>query len=406
MSVRLSEEIGVAVLAPNPGSDSASDEKRFAGWLFVAVFASRAFTSSSAYFADANRHITAIQNRTYVIEPPGYWLFNRTAGLFPDPEIAISVMNWCFSAAGAVVFYLAARRVARESVARIASIAYATIFFAWHSGNVHSTYASQLFFPVAVFLCFLYYWEKPSLPSMLAAAVLFALGAGFRPSDGAFFAPAFLYGLRKSRRSHVLVSLVVVFLLCVSWLIPQELGLLKHTDPMERNFSSHFGSIADGVLVVGFSPYALSNALRVVIPLLLALFPLLSLILGNRKGAFLWIWILPGLSFFVLIYLGEALYLNCILAALLFLAATNLAVADSKKLWRFVLCAVLNVVFYFAWRPMAFPNHALQAAEHAIDADAGKFSYYGVQHHYAPTLRWLLHRQGYGEPGPRPGKEQ
>jgi 4-amino-4-deoxy-L-arabinose transferase-like glycosyltransferase len=388
-------------LARNRGSDPASDEKRFGAWLFAAVFASRAFTSSSAYFADANRHIMAVLNHSYVIEPPGYWLFNRTAGLFPDPEIAISVMNWCFSAAGAVVFYLTARRLARESIACLSSIAYATIFFAWHSGNVHSTYASQLFFPVAVFLCFLQYWEELRFRWILAAAVLFALGAGFRPSDGAFFAPAFLYGLSKGRRSHLLVTLVVVCLLCISWLIPQELGLLKQTIPIERNFSSHFGSTADGVLVVGFSPYALSNAMRVVVPFVLALFPLLSLIIGNRGRTFLWVWILPGMAFFLLVYTGEATYMNCVLAALVLLALTNPAVDDRKKLWRFVLCAVLNVAFYFAWRPIAFPNHTLQVAEYVIEADAGKFSYYGVRHHYEPRLSQLLHVQGYGEPAAR-----
>jgi 4-amino-4-deoxy-L-arabinose transferase-like glycosyltransferase len=388
------------------GSDSASDGERFAAWLFVAVFASRAFTSSSAYFADANRHLTAIQNHTYVIEPPGYWLFNRTAGLFPDSEIAISVMNWCFSAAGAVVFYLAARRLVRESVARICSIAYATVFFAWFSGNVHSTYASQLFFPVAVFWCFLHYGERPDFIWILAAAVLFALGAGFRPSDGAFFGPAFLYGLSQGRRNHVLVSLVVVFLICVSWLIPQERGLLQQTVPIERNFSSHLLSMADGVLVIGFSPYSLSNVMRLVVPFVLALFPILSLIFGNRKQTFLWIWIIPGMAFYLLIFFPEGPYLGYMLAALMLLAVTNPATPDQKKVWLLTICAVVNITFYFAWRPMKCPNHTLQIAEYVIDADAGKHTYYGVQHHYAPRLSQLLQVRGYEGPVSRPGRQQ
>lgn len=385
----------------NCGRDSASDGGRFAAWLFVAVFASRAFTSSSAFFADANRHVTAARNHTYVIEPPGYWLFNRTAGLFPDPEIAISVMNWCFSSAAAAVVYLAVRRLASEGVARISSVAYATVFWAWHSGNVHSTYASQLLFPVAIFLSFLYYSEKPDLIWVLAAAVLFALGAGFRPSDGAFFAPAFLYGLSKSKRGHLMTALVVVCLLCVCWLVPQQLGLVKQTVPIERNFTSHFASMADGVLVVGFSRFALSNAIRVLIPLVFGIFPLLDLILRNGKQAFLWIWILPGLAFFLLIYLGEASYLDYLLAALVILASTSPRVTDRKKLWRFAVCAALNVAFYFVWRPIQFRNHMLQVAEYVIEADAGKFSYYGIQHHYEPTLSQLLHVQGYRERVPR-----
>ena len=42
----------------------ATSEKRFAAWLFVAVFASRALTSTSAYFGDANRYLGAIENHT------------------------------------------------------------------------------------------------------------------------------------------------------------------------------------------------------------------------------------------------------------------------------------------------------------------------------------------------------
>jgi hypothetical protein len=354
---------GLLVHGVQRDRDSAADEKRFAAWLFVAVFASRALTSSSAYFGDANRHLVAIQNHSYVIQPPGYWLSNRTAGLFPDPEIAISVMNWCFSAAGAVAFYLAARRLARESVAGISSVAYAATFFTRLSGNVHSTYASQLFFPVAVFLCFLHY-------------------------------------------GHGLASLAVVSLICVSWPIPQELGPLKQIIPIERNFSSQIASIADGVLVVGFSPYALSNVVRLAVPFVLALFPLLSLIFGDRKQTFLWIWSLPGMAFYLLIFFSEGPYLGYMLAALILLAVTNSTTPDQKKAWLLAACAAVNIAFYFAWRPMKFSNHTLQVAEYVIDADADKHTYDGVQHHYAPTLSQFLQVRGYGEAVPRSGRQQ
>jgi hypothetical protein len=133
---------------PNSGQSQGIPEasKSFALWLFAGVFASRALTSTSAYFGDGPIHVAAAQNHTSVIQAPGYWLFNRIAGLFPDPEIGISIMNWLFSAGGAAVFYLAIRKLASDNVARVAAIAYASIYFAWFSGNIHSTYAAQLFF--------------------------------------------------------------------------------------------------------------------------------------------------------------------------------------------------------------------------------------------------------------------
>jgi len=377
---------------------ASADVKRFAAWLFVGVFASRAFTSSSAYFTDARRHLAAIQNHTYVIQAPGYWLFNRIAGLCPDAEIAISVMNWLFSAAGAAVFYLAARRITSESIARISSLAYATVFFAWFSGNVHSTYASQLFFPVAVFLCLLHYRENPHFRWLAAAGVLFAVGTGFRPPDGAFFAPAFLYGLRRSRLKHAVGCLAIVFVLCLMWLIPQQMALSRKADPLERNLGSHLGQMAEGFLVIGFSKYALSNAIRLILPFVLALLPILRLILGNCRQAFLWLWILPEMAFYLLIYFPEAPYLSYMLAALVLLAATNPRATNQRKIRLLAACAALNIIFYLAWRPIKLTNHKLQIAEYVLEADAGSCTYYSVQHHYDPTLSQLLHMPGYGRP--------
>jgi 4-amino-4-deoxy-L-arabinose transferase-like glycosyltransferase len=384
------------------GRSLAPGEKRFAAWLFVGVFASRAFTSSSAYFADANRHLTAIRNHTYVIQPPGYWLFNRVAGLFPDPEISISVINWLFCAAGVTVFYLAAHRITSERVARVSSIAYGAVFFSWLSGNIHSTYASQLFFPVAVFLCLLHYWESPKFRWLAGAAALFALGTGFRPSDGAFFVPAFLYALSRCRLKHAIGCLAIVFFLCLAWLIPQQIALSRSSDAFQRSLGSHFGQLADGVLVTGFSRYALSNVIRLVLPLILALFPLLTLIFGNRKQALLWLWILPGMAFFLLVYFPVAPYLGYMLPALVLLAATNPIASDKKKVCLLIACAVLNVVFYLGWRPIKVRNHRLQMAEYVFEADVGKCSFYAVQHHYDPRLSSLIHEPGWGETGARP----
>lgn len=379
---------------------TSGDVKRFAAWLFVGVFASRAFTSSSAYFADARRYLAAIQNHIYVIQAPGYWLFNRIAGLWPDAEIGISMTNWLFSAAGATVFYLAVRRMTSESVARVSSLAYATVFFAWLSGNVHSTYASQLFFPVAVFLCFLHYWESHHFGWLAAAGVLFAAGTGFRPSDGAFFAPAFLYGLSRCDRKHAAGCLAIVFPLCLMWLIPQQMALSRNTNPLEHDIGSHLGQMADGFLVIGFSKYAFSNAIRLGLPFVLALLPILLLIFGNWRQMFLWLWILPGMAFYLLIYFPEAPYLCYMLAALMLLAATNPQVANRRKIRLLAACVALNLIFYLTWRPIKLANHRLQIAEYVLEADAGKCTYYYVQHHCDPTLSQLLHVRGYGQPVP------
>jgi 4-amino-4-deoxy-L-arabinose transferase-like glycosyltransferase len=301
---------------------------RFATWLFAGVFASRALTSTSVYFVDGPLHVAAVRNHTYVIQAPGYWLFNRTAGLFPDPEIGISIMNWLFSAGGSAAFYLAVRKLAPENVARAAAIAYASIFFAWFSGNIHSTYASQLFFPVTVLLCMLHYRENFNLKWLLGASVVFALGAGFRPSDAVFFGPAFLFALRRSNWKHVLVCIPVIAAICLAWFVPQTIALAHMADPIAKSTRNHLLDIAGGVVFSGFSSYAAANALRYFLPLGLALFPLLPIVLRNRKDTFLWLWILPGTLFFLLVYMSDPMYLNFLLAPFLISAATNTIVSD------------------------------------------------------------------------------
>lgn len=364
--------------------------KRFAIWLFAGVFASRALTSTSVYFADGPVHVVAAENHTYVIQAPGYWLFNRVAGLFPDPEIGISIMNWLFSAGGAALFYLAIRKLASENVARVAAIAYASIYFAWFSGNIHSTYASQLFFPVAVFLCLLHYRENYNLNWLIGASALFALGTGFRPSDGVFFAPAFLFALRKAKWKHIVVCIPVIFAICLAWFVPQRIALASMADPIAKTERNHLLSIASGVLFSGFSSYAVANVLRYVLPIGVALFPLLWLVLKNRQDIFLWLWILPGTLFFLLVYVSDTPYLDFLLAPYLILAATSVTVSERRKVFLFLICAAFNIIFYLACRPVTISNRRLQTVEYFLEADLSKYTYWSVQHHYQPIVRELL----------------
>jgi 4-amino-4-deoxy-L-arabinose transferase-like glycosyltransferase len=376
--------------AGTPGAD-----KRFTIWLFAGVFASRALTSTSAYFVDGPLHVAAVQNHTYVIQAPGYWMFNRTAGLFPDPEIGISIMNWLFSAGGSAVFYLAIRKLAPENVARAAAIAYASMFFAWFSGVIHSTYASQLFFPVTVLLCLLHYRENFNLKWLIGASALFALGAGFRPSDGVFFGPAFLLALGKAKWKHSLVCIPIIAAICLAWFLPQRIALANTADPIRYNLRDHLLDIASGFLFSGFSYYAGANFLRYFLPLGLALFPLQPLVLKNRKDIFLWLWILPGTLFFLLVYISDPPYLNFLLAPCLILAATNVFVSARKKVLLFLMCAGFNILFYLAYRPVVIRDRRLQTIEYVLEADLGKYTYYYVQHHYQPRVRDLLHLPGY-----------
>lgn len=90
--------------------------------LFASVVLSRAFTSGHVCYVVGPLHRVAIANGSYVMQPPGYWLFNRMAAFFPDPAHGTLIFNWLVSAAGAVVCYLTAQRLLQPDRAQLVAI--------------------------------------------------------------------------------------------------------------------------------------------------------------------------------------------------------------------------------------------------------------------------------------------
>src|SRR5579875_2933522 len=171
-------------------------------WLIgPVVFASRWAVMSRPYFADGPSLIRAIQNGRFVIQPPGYWLYTRVAGLFPDPALGLSLMNAIASALGCIIFYLLCLRFANRTGARLATASYASIYFAWFAGCVQSSYAGELLFGPLLLLLMVRYVESSRIPVLCGIAASYAAVAGVRPSDGVFLAPAFVYFVLKFVRS-------------------------------------------------------------------------------------------------------------------------------------------------------------------------------------------------------------
>src|SRR5262245_3298044 len=87
----------------------------------ILVFVARAATTGGVYWQDGPAHVGSIRAGKYLIQAPGYWLWNRTGGLFPDPEFGLDFLNWTFSALSLPVFYALAREL--EISTRIARLA-------------------------------------------------------------------------------------------------------------------------------------------------------------------------------------------------------------------------------------------------------------------------------------------
>jgi hypothetical protein len=81
-----------------------------AALLGLLVFVSRFVTRGPVYFVDGPRLTQCIRDRTFVIQPPGYWLDAHLGGLFLDPGFGLTLINEIFSAAGVAVFFLLCRK--------------------------------------------------------------------------------------------------------------------------------------------------------------------------------------------------------------------------------------------------------------------------------------------------------
>ncbi len=348
----MSSSVAVAVARDSDKRRVGNAAARESAIVFLLAALLRIPFVSTLYFADGPAHLRAVQNGTFLIQPPGYWLFHHLAGLFPNPVLAISAMNVFFASLGVAVFHQVALRLMTLGRARAATAVYATVFYAWFSAEVHSTYASQLLFPVLVFYCLLRSGQSSSW--LYAAAAAFAIGAGLRPSDGAFLLPMLLYFLLVSAGWRKGLGPALAALGgCLAWLIPTAIGYAQMGGIHKA--LAYTANVTTVVSVLhGVNNGWEANVLRLVLPLLTGL----GLIIAgafrawDKTDVLLVVWIAPGLLFFCLSYVSDAPYLDYFTAACILLCARGVS---SRTL--LAATALNTVIFLFAapMRTHAFP---------------------------------------------------
>ncbi len=339
---------------------------------------------SQPYFVDGPTMIKAAKDHVYVIQPPGYWLYTRLAGLFPDPALGLSLMNALMSSLGAFVFYLACLHLTTRLAARLATAVYASVYFAWFAGSTHSSYAGELLFAPLIFLFMLRYMERPRSSYSIGVAASYAVAAGIRPSDGVFLAPLFVFFVLRyigTWRDRIL-TIGVAGVLCLGWYVPQQLALSK----LGKTSQGQLWSVAHehAPLLVGFSKLALSNVIRVVFPLLVGFGCLLPGVTadGDRRiRRLLWIWIIPGLAFFTLIYMSDATYLCFLISAIILLFLRSRP--NRRTHAALALCAIWNILFFSLARPVE-QTRSISAAIYSVSG--ARYCAWALRHQWYRTL--------------------
>jgi len=366
------------------GSHRVLQDLMQASVLGIVVFISRYLTRAPVYYVDGPSLVQSILHHTYVIQPPGYWLFARVGGLFTDPALGLQLLNEFFSATGAAVFFMLCRKLSLDrKMAWSASLCYASIFFIWLAGDIHSSYASQMLFaPLLVYL-FVCYRDHASVFYLLACGICFAFGSGFRPSDGGFLAPLFIflaYQLIQGWRRRVLLITVTVFCGLV-WYIPgQAASRAAHIITM-----GHYINIVRpmSLLLSGITSRTLGNVVRVILPFFVAfgiLIPVLFFKHGRFENRIIVVWVAPGMLFFLTVYMADPVYFTYLSGALVLLAA--LSRQQTKALVLLILCFVFNVALFLFARPVQGNNRV----EQALNFYVVKYCDYGITHQWKSTI--------------------
>lgn len=357
--------------------------------LAVFVLVTRLLCRGSLYFADGPAHVESIIAKVFVIQPPGYWLFNHIGGLYGDPVVAITVMNISFSVAGVVVFYYTACFFTGRWNAFLAALAYSTVFYIWFSGEVHSTYASQILFPVATFNALLSHERDRAKWMLWLAAGIFAVGAGLRPSDGVFMIPMVLYfAAFRLQRREALTFLSLISVLCLCWVVPTLVALHNFREYGDgiHDSSAYFEYIVTCKSVLtGLNGYTLANSARYVIPLLAAFWPVLGIAVLNAvrnwndwRVKSMVIWVIPGSLFFLLFLITDPTFLNFLSAAILLLAV------GSPRMT--AVTALSNSILFLAMAPIPSQKIIVNVA----DCYVLQYTRYGIQHHSNLRLSEIL----------------
>jgi len=365
------------------------------------TLAMRLMAPSAPYFVDGPAHVRAILSGRLIIQPPGYFLFNLTGYALTKaahltPALALNVLNISFSVLAALVFYLLASHWFCRLHALLLSLVYAASPLVWFAADVQSTYAAMTFFVPLLMLVL------GAKGRFVAGCLVWAVLAGFRPSDGVFLLPWMLWEARAHPWAVRIRGATMAALGMLVWWVPtaQRFGG-GFLDPIKASRSQASG-LAQGAMSHPLSAHSFNNMLRtgsamviawgVMLPMVIA--GAVSLSSRDRPGRSWLIAITPGIVFFLFYYMADATYLSfCVAPGLLIAGMLLKDWKEGRRLGFYSLAIAASILFMMTARPIA-PTTRPRAL---FDAYGAKYSLWSLRHQYAPRLAALLGQCGRSE---------
>lgn len=278
--------------------------------------------------------------------PPGYLGYLLLGDLFehvwPEPNSALVVLSIAGEAAAIVLIYLFGTHLFGHFAGLVSGLALAASPLFWYCGEAANTYALEPLLVLAVaWACWSTSTSERAARYAPLAGLLLGVAGAIRPSTAVLLTPLFISSLIWGRRLiPALGGLTIAGLLTLAWL----LRLVWVTGGPASYWHALLqlgGSVTTGTAIwrAGSGGLALtSGAVLLGVVWELGAFAVLAafgLTLGRRLARspawpegwirFLLLWTLPGMTTFLLIHIGEVVYVQVFTPALCLVLGPALA---------------------------------------------------------------------------------
>jgi hypothetical protein len=316
-------------------------------------------------------------------QPPGslwYVLLLRAIDLVThDPNRAMTIVSALAGAATVALIYLLAARLYDERTAKVSALFVLTAVTFWSYGGVAYPYT---LLAALTTLCALLFWRAldPAQPRprrglrLIVASAAWGVAIGFRSDLAIFLAPLWLLAAAGATILSAALSAGVVAALVGLWVFASALadgGLPRFLEAVRiqsKFVDDRYSVFGNGPIAIYRNAYELGRflgrGLYFLIPLVVV-----TLISGEARRielrdrwrtAFIALWLLTPLAFYLFIHVGEYGYIFSMLPGLAILAARGtIAIAKGLRMPRtfkwIVMVVVLGnaAIYLFSDTPIA-----------------------------------------------------
>lgn len=408
--------LGSTAVPPGPADYGALSWRLALALFGLALLTRLPFATTNLYAPDSVLYALGMERFDpfdHRPQPPGYFwyvLVLRAIDLAThDPNRAMIVVSALAGAATVALVYLLAARLYDERTARVSALFVLTAVTFWAYGGVAYPYT---LLAALTTLCALLFWRAldPGRSrdghgrALLIASAAWGIAIGFRSDLAIFLAPLWVFAATRTTIVAAGASAAVVAALVGVWVFASAAadgGLDRFLEAVRiqgQFVDERYSVIGNGPIAIYRNSYELARFLGRGLYFLI---PLVAVVLISTEArrvemrdrwrtAFIALWILAPLPFYIFVHVGEYGYIFSMLPGLAILAARG-AIALAKGLrmprtFRWIVAAVVlgnAAIFLLTDTPISARDIARQ--DRGIDE---KVAY--VNGHFAPATTLVV----------------